>query len=152
MPRRTAHKRPPSSPLWLTLIGIGLILIGLYLGLKLGSQSRISTELEPGSPQDVYQQALRAGQPMFVFFHSTDCHSCMVMMERVAEVYPSYAAKVVLVDVIVSEWRNRPLMEQFGLRAIPTMVFIDQAGKATTVVGPMEAEQLIAVFEALSAE
>lgn len=143
---RKSKRRAPAPPISLIVGGIALILLGLFLGLGM---FRREPAPDPASPQSQYEAARQAGEPIFLFFHSTDCYSCVVMMDRVARVFPAYQDRIVLVDVIVSEPSNRPLMQAFNVRAIPTMVFIDRAGAGRTAIGPIEEAQLAAALEAL---
>lgn len=144
--QRQSKRRAAASPISLAVGGVVFILLGALLGLN-GFHRQ--TAPDPASPQSQYESARQAGQPIFLFFHSTDCHSCVVMMEGVARVFPAYEGRIVLVDVIVSEPRNRPLMESFNIRAIPTMIFIDRSGKGRIAIGPLEDAQLAAALEAL---
>lgn len=129
--------------LGLFFVGVGLLAFGLLL-------STSSETLNPNSSLAQYQRALKKHSPVFVFAHSTDCESCIIMMGIVDEVYPSFAKQIELIDVVVSEPENRPLMQALNIRAIPTMIFVDATGKMQTVVGPIEAEILEELLHNLS--
>lgn len=100
----------------------------------------VAGPFKPSSPADQLDQALAAGQPALVFMHSNNCQSCIDMMHVVDQVYPEFAAQVVLIDVNVYDAANGPLMETLGLRYIPTVVVFDKAGQGSQNVGAMAAD------------
>ncbi len=80
------------------IAGIVLIVAVLFLVKNQPSQSAAPTGESPEAQMDRY---LEEEKPIFAFFHSTDCHSCIVMMETVDQVYPEFKEDVALVDVNV---------------------------------------------------
>jgi len=101
-------------------------------------------------PADQLQNALAEHLPTLAFFHSNSCRQCAMMIEIVDQVYPEFAASVVLVDVYVYDEKNAPLLKKVGLQFIPTLIFYDRAGKEQVSVGVMEAEQLRQSLAALA--
>ena len=93
-------------------------------------------------PADQLQNALAEHLPTLAFFHSNNCRQCILMIETVSQVYPEFAASVVLVDVYVYDEKNAALLKKVGLQFIPTLIFFDRTGKEQVSVGVMEAEQL----------
>ena len=89
-------------------------------------------------PEAQFDQHLAAGKPVVAFFHSNDCVQCVKMIEVVEQGYPDFAAAVALVDVNVYDRQNQNLLRRTGIRAIPTMIFIDAAGQGQGVIGLME--------------
>lgn len=89
-------------------------------------------------PETQFDQYLAAGNPVVVFFHSNNCVQCVKMIEVVEQVYPSFEHSVALVDVNVYERRNANLLRRAGIRAIPTIIFIDGAGQGQSFIGLME--------------
>lgn len=71
------------------------------------------------------------------------------MMEVVAQVYPEFEASVALVDVNVYDKANTKLLQVAGIRAIPTQIFYDSAGKAQVVLGAMEPDVFRAYLRSL---
>lgn len=71
------------------------------------------------------------------------------MMGVVADVFPEYENEIALVDVIVSEQRNRSLMERYGIRAIPTLIFFNASGQAQTIVGALEPQDFQDMLESI---
>jgi thioredoxin-like negative regulator of GroEL len=91
-------------------------------------------------------------QPIFVFFHSDNCHLCIDMMKVVDEVFPEYEGKVNLVDVNVYDEANRNLLTRAQIRAIPTQLFFDTQGEITNTTGLMSADQLREILDNLAGE
>ena len=116
------------------IVALGIILI------KNQSEKEIIPVNE--SPEQQLDRLLEEGRPIFVFFHSTDCVSCMMMMETVDQIYPTYQNKVALVDVHVYDSENQNLLKRAAIRSIPTQVFIDSKGNGNVAVGVMTTDQL----------
>ncbi len=89
-------------------------------------------------PEAQFDQHLAAGKPVVAFFHSNDCVQCVKMIEVVEQVYPDFAGEVALIDVNVYDRQNQNLLRRAGIRAIPTMIFIDGAGQGQGFIGLME--------------
>ncbi len=143
---QTASK--PTFRLSQVLIVVGVIMgITALLIVKGMTERTVQVDL---LPEEQLEQALASGQPAAVFFHSTNCESCMQMIETVGEVHPQFAEAVVLVDVNVSETYNHAFLREQGIRLIPTMVFYDQGGHAEIVYGAMTPELMQAYFQYLS--
>lgn len=123
-------------------IAIGLVLVGFGFFALAYLFRTPPQNLNPNNSLAQYERLVKNQTPVFIFAHSTDCESCVIMMEVVAEVYPSFSEDIPLLDVVVSEAENRPLMERLNIRVIPTMIFIDSAGASQTIVGPIPAEHL----------
>lgn len=141
-------RRKPTQnlPKALILAGFLIILAGI-LFLKDGSTSAQSTEI---SPQEQLKEALAAGKPVFAFYHSDNCQSCLDMMAVVAQVYPEFQDAVVLVDVNVYDPQNQALVRSVGLMAIPTQMFHDRSGDRRRVVGVMQADKLREALQVIS--
>lgn len=101
------------------------------------------------SPQMHLERLLDEGHPVFAFFHSSTCYQCIEMTEIVEQVYPDFSSQVALVDVNVYDDRNQPLLQQAGIRVIPTLIFFDRDGNGQGATGVMPAEELEAALKAL---
>jgi thioredoxin 1 len=68
-------------------------------------------------------------QVTFVELGSVNCIPCRMMQPVMKEIDSIYAGKVkvVFIDVLTDE--GKPYAQQFGIRAIPTQVFLDAQGK-----------------------
>lgn len=101
-------------------------------------------------PETQLEQALAAGKPTLAFFHSNNCRACMTMMKVVDEVYPAFAASVVLIDVNVYDKQNTNLLQRTGVRGIPTQIFYDKTGQGQLVMGVMTPDALREQLTALA--
>jgi len=116
---------------------------------QVGSQAA-ATALPNELPEAQLERFLASGQPTLAFFHSNNCLQCIKMMEVVAQVYPEFDDSVALVDVNVYDQRNASLLERARIRAIPTQIFFNSAGKGQVVLGAMEPEEFRAYMRSLA--
>lgn len=148
MPTKKNPKENGFLPTILILGGIVLIVAVLFWVKNQPSQSAAPTGESPEVQMDRY---LKDGKPIFAFFHSTDCHSCIVMMETVDQVYPEFEEDVALLDVNVYDTQNENLLRRARINSIPTLVFIDRNGEGQVSIGVIEAgalrQQLTALKE-----
>jgi thiol:disulfide interchange protein len=128
------------------LILAAVILVFKNLPEKTVEAVEVST-LSPEAQLDAY---LEEGKPIFAFFHSNNCYSCIVMMEVVEEVHPEFADSVMLVDVNVYDEMNQSLLQRAQIYSIPTQVFIDKAGQGKVIVGGMSNDELRAELQLIS--
>ena len=135
--RVSRSKRLSTSGTLLILVGLLLIVVVILI-LKPGAAPPTTSAL----PEEQRANALAAGKPTFIFLHSLDCVPCKEMMDIVAQVYPEFDNKVILVDVDVYADENAGLLRDEMVRAIPTLVFYDRSGQRRVYVGVMEAAQL----------
>jgi thioredoxin 1 len=68
-------------------------------------------------------------QVTFVELGSVNCIPCRMMQPVMKEIEAAYAGKLKVVFIDVMTEQGRPYMQQFGIRAIPTQVFLDSQGK-----------------------
>jgi thiol:disulfide interchange protein len=181
MTRKRRRPRPPEKKAlpvaqWGVIAGV-VVLVGAILILKAhrsgagpatppaSHPTSVAMEVTPAEvesgtpppsptllPEAQLDQLLADGQPVFVFFHSNNCYQCLRMIEVVEQVYPDFAGEVPLVDVNVYDENNRNLLYRAGIRAIPTLIFIDRAGQAQGYVGVMDADALREQLQALAGE
>jgi thioredoxin-like negative regulator of GroEL len=102
------------------------------------------------APEAHLQRMLAEGYPILAFFHSTTCYQCTEMTRIVGEVYPDFENEVALVAVNVYDERNQSLLQQAGIRVIPTLIFVDRSGSAQGFTGIIPAEQVRAVLTSIS--
>ena len=94
------------------------------------------------SPADLLHAATHNKQSVMAFFHSNTCDSCLQMVAIVDQVFPEFTDSIILVDVNVYDKQNQPLLNEVGLKYIPTLIFYDTSGMHQTHIGLMEASQL----------
>lgn len=68
-------------------------------------------------------------QITFVELGSVNCIPCRMMQPVMKQIDSVYAGKVKVVFIDVLTDQGRPYMQQFGIKAIPTQVFLDAQGK-----------------------
>lgn len=143
MPVKKYRKSKASSsrllPKILILAGIVVMVVVVFLVKNMSSKPAMPVEV---SPEAQFDQYLKEGRPTFVFFHSTNCHSCIVMMGTVYQVYPEFEDSISLVDVDVYDPQNQNLLRRVGINSIPTLFFIDRKGQGKISIGVMEVDQL----------
>lgn len=143
MPRKQKNRKSkslnPKIPL-IIVLALFFVVIGIILLTK-GQSSQDTSETNTQA-EAMLNQLIASGKPTFVFYHSTDCYTCKVMMATVAEIYPEFQDAVALVDVNVYDASNQNLLQKAQIRSIPTQVFIDGTGKSTVIIGVMEPEVL----------
>lgn len=143
----TEKKKPDSLlPKILILAGIAVV-IGLIFFIK--NQPTVATAPVNESPEALLDRSIGEGKAVFAFFHSNNCHSCIVMMNTVAEVYPEFSGEIVLVDVDVYDPQNENLLRRGNIRTIPTQIFINRDAVGKISFGAMEADLLREHLQAL---
>lgn len=141
MTKKPKHskKQKSSSKVPLIIVITSLVVV---IGIIILTKGGATEDLPTGGSQAeaTLDQLLSEGKPTFVFYHSTDCNTCKVMMATVAEIYPEFQESVALVDVNVYDSANQNLLQKAQIHSIPTQVFIDSEGKSSVVIGVMEPE------------
>lgn len=103
---------------------LSLILFLCSQNNKTLEEQRKSAGIKPGS-----EFASSSALVTFVELGSVNCIPCRMMQPVMKEIDSAYAGKVkvVFIDVLTEE--GRPYLQQFGIKAIPTQVFLDSQGK-----------------------
>lgn len=136
---KTKPKKNEQLPKILILAGIVIIALAIFL-IKNQSDKNLVTVNE--SPEAQFDKYLQEEKPVFIFFHSNNCESCIKMMAIVDQVYPDYENKVGLVDVNVYDPINELFLQRAGINTIPTQVFVNSSGDGKVTIGVMTADQL----------
>ena len=144
-----SKKSNPKVPLFI-VITMFIVVIGIIFLTK--EQNSKNIPESNGLAEAALDQLLAEGKPTFVFYHSTDCYTCKVMMATVADVYPEFQESVALVDVNVHDAGNQNLLQKAQIHSIPTQVFIDSEGKSSVIIGVMEPEVFRQYLASLAGE
>ena len=136
---RKKKSKSVNTPLIIVLACIAVV-IGIIL-INKEKPSSASTSAT-GEAEITLARLIEEGEPVFVFYHSTDCYTCKVMMATVAEVFPEYEDSIELVDVNVYDPANQNLLQKAQIRSIPTQVFYNNKGESTVIIGVMEPDAL----------
>lgn len=135
-------------PTMLILAGIVIVVAVVFL---LKNKPAPAPEMTATTPEAQLDWYLENKQPVFVFFHSTTCQTCIDMMAVVDQVYPEFKGQVGIVDVDVYASWNENLLRRAGITNIPTQVFVNGKGEGKTMIGGMPPEELRAQLQALAA-
>ena len=145
--RGSRTKRLTTPGALLILIGLLLIAVVIYV-----TKPHTAPPTTGSLPEEQRANALAAGKPTFIFLHSLECVPCEEMMFTVAQVYPEFDNKVILVDVDVYADENASLLRYEMVRTIPTLVFSDRTGQRRVYIGVMEGPQLRQTLVALTGD
>jgi thiol:disulfide interchange protein len=140
--RKRQQRKQKQSFHWirpLALLGVVLI-AAVILFVKNQPEKVPPANSEPAEVQLDYYLGER--KPTLAFFHSNNCYSCLLMVDRVALIHPEFAEHVALVDIDVYDPRNQNLLRNAGITTIPTMVFVSAKGETEVIIGIMEEAQL----------
>lgn len=124
----------------LILAGIVVIVVSIILIKDQSEEKAIAAENE--TPEQQFDRYLEEQTPFFAFFHSNNCKSCLIMMDTVDGVYPTYKGDIALIDVNVYDPINQSLLQRAGIQTIPTQVFVDSTGNGIIFMGIMDEDQL----------
>mgnify|MGYP001767658728 CR=1 FL=1 len=131
---------------WLILMGVifFVVLVALFKDMD---EKRAWLSSEPASAQ--LQELQAAGEPALVYFHSPDCSSCNQVKASLDEVYPTFKNNVTMLEVDVTDMRERDLVEQTGVQTTPTLLLVDAGGNVKLIVGEISPQDLRGELEAL---
>jgi thiol-disulfide isomerase/thioredoxin len=131
-----------------TLIVLGVVLFVILVAVfKNLAAERKWLFSEPAAPQ--LEEYRAAGQPVLVFFHSPDCSSCNQVQQSIDEVYPEFKNTVALLDLDVTDKRERDLVERTGVQTTPTLLLVDDSGVEKLIVGEISPADLRAELNTL---
>lgn len=89
-------------------------------------------------------------KPTVVDFWAPWCTNCQYMAATLASIEGEYAGRVNFIMVDGDQAENWPLIERFGVDAIPHLVLVDQEGNVeTALIGPVPKSVMRADLDAL---
>ena len=144
---RSKSKPAGLLPKILIIAGIVILIAVVFLLKNQPAKTEVPLNKLPETQLNWY---LENHQPVFVFFHSTTCQTCIDMMGVVDQIYPEFKDQVGLVDVNVYQTWNENLLRSNRITNIPTQVFINEKGGRKTVIGGMQADELGAELQILA--
>ena len=97
--------------------------------LLMGVACSKEAEKEPATKDNPSVEKVEAPLVTFVEIGSVRCIPCKKMQPIMREIEREYAGKVKVVFYDVWTPEGKPYGEQFGIRVIPTQVFLDKDGK-----------------------
>lgn len=94
-----------------------------------------------------FESLKNGGQPLVVDFWATWCGPCRMIAPTIAELAAEYDGRITVGKCDVEE--NDELAAEFGIRNIPTIVFIKGGEVVDKVVGAVSKPTLVEKFNAL---
>jgi thioredoxin 1 len=106
-----------------------IVLLSLNLLLCSRGNNTIEEQRKRAGIPPVAEAVRSNAKVTFVELGSINCIPCRMMQPVMKEIDSIYAGKVkvVFIDVLTAE--GRPALQQYGIRAIPTQVFLDSQNK-----------------------
>jgi thiol-disulfide isomerase/thioredoxin len=144
---RSKSKPAGLLPKILIIAGIVILIAAVFLLKNQPAKTEVPLDKLPETQLNWY---LENHQPVFVFFHSTTCQTCIDMMGVVDQIYPKFKDHVGLVDVNVYQTWNENLLRRARITNIPTQVFINEKGEEKTMIGGMQPDELRAELQILA--
>lgn len=80
-----------------------------------------------------FNAIINGDKPVFVEFYADWCSDCRNIEPALDELAPQYASEMELIKVNIEE--NKPLAEQYGVRGIPLMLFINGGQVVSQIKG-----------------
>ena len=100
--------------------GMAVVVAGQFRG-----ESSVAAEPTPPAKPAVE----RVGVPKLIDLGSTECIPCKLMWPVLEEMKKEFAGKLTVEFVDVGKRENAALAQQYGVKLIPTQVFLDAEGK-----------------------
>lgn len=87
-----------------------------------------------------FQEVLASGQTILIDFWATWCGPCRVLSPTVDEVAEEFEGKAIVAKCNVDDAED--VAGQFGIRNIPTLIFIKNGEVAARMVGLVSKEEI----------
>ena len=86
-------------------------------------------------------------KPALIDFYASWCNPCQMLAPTLEELSEEYAGKVDIYKVDVDD--ERELADIFGIRSIPTLLFIPMEGSPKRTMGAMPKSQLKELLDSM---
>lgn len=108
------------------------------------------TTTAPGSPA-LTIAGNTSSKPRFLDFYATWCGPCKALKPHVEEAQRQFGDKIEFVSIDIDDPKNRALVQQYDVHAVPNMFFLSQNGQIVDhIVGFQGKEALIRAMQRLS--
>ncbi len=91
--------------------------------------------------KEAYDKLIAEGMPMIIDFSATWCGPCKKLSPIIDEIATEYAGKINVCKCDVDD--NEELASMYGVRNIPTVIFIKNGQEVDRTVGAMPKSALI---------
>ncbi len=139
------HKIAPiiARPVWAigSPASIRKLIYGLWILVLLGFSFSGCSSNDPQNASPQRSEAVPVkGMVTMVDLGADSCIPCKMMMPIITKLEKAYRGKAAIVFIDV--WKDKEQATRFGVRAIPTQIFFDEAGREvyrhTGFLGEME--------------
>lgn len=110
------------------------------------SEMPVATADDEGQDQWIKQTTIMSSKPMVIDFYATWCGPCKKLAPILDEIEKNHKGEVIFKRIDVDQ--ESELAQEFGVEAIPTLMFVTSKGDYQTLLGLQEA----AVIESKIAE
>ena len=86
-------------------------------------------------------------KPALIDFYASWCGPCQMLAPTLEELSEEYAGKVDIYKVDVDD--ERDLADIFGIRSVPTLIFVPMTGSPKRTMGALPKSQLKELFDAM---
>ena len=94
---------------------------------------------------DKFSELINSDTPVLIDFYADWCGPCKKVAPIMDKLAADYNGQVIIYKVNTDE--NRELSSVFGIRSIPSVMFIPQQGKPAMQVGAMQESQYKDIIE-----
>jgi len=108
------------------LLIAGIVFIGLSVGIT--AEKNVTKKDIQKQEQKVLPDKKNI-KVIFIELGSVNCMPCKMMQPVIADIEKEYGAQVNVIFHDVWTKEGKPYAEQYGIRAIPTQIFLDKDGK-----------------------
>lgn len=104
------------------------------------TQDEATAEAASEAGQDGWmkQSTIKSAKPMVVDFYATWCGPCKELAPVLDEIEKNHTGEVIFKRIDVDQ--EQELAQEFGIQAIPTLMFITPKGEYQTLLGLQPAE------------
>ena len=108
------------------LLIAGIVFIGLSVGIT--AEKNVTKKDIQKQEQKVLSDKKNI-KVIFIELGSVNCMPCKMMQPVIADIEKEYGAQVNVIFHDVWTKEGKPYAEQYGIRTIPTQIFLDKDGK-----------------------
>ena len=108
------------------LLIAGIVFIGLSVGIT--AEKNVTKKDIQKQEQKVLPDKKNI-KVIFIELGSVNCMPCKMMQPVIADIEKEYGAQVNVIFHDVWTKEGKPYAEQYGIRTIPTQIFLDKDGK-----------------------
>jgi len=105
----------------------------------------MSAHVTPVTEQSFKQEVLQSDRPVLVDFYADWCGPCRAIKPILEELAQDYEGRVDVRKVDVDE--NQSLIQEYGVRGIPTLLLFKDGQARETVIGLRSKSELVELLD-----